>query len=44
MSKTLVGPSETAYEDMLKMIKFVMETKINAIRLVPVFEDLDEII
>ena len=30
--------------DMLRIIKFVLETKNKAIRLAPVFEDLDEII
>ena len=40
-SKALVGPSEAAYSDTLRMIKFVSETKNKAIRL---FEDLDEII
>ena len=44
LSKALVGPSEAAYKDMLRMIKFVLETKNLAIKLMPVFEDLDELI
>ena len=44
LSKALVGPSEAAYKDMLRMIKFVLETKNLAIKLMPVVEDVDELI
>ena len=44
LSKALVGPSEAAYKDMLRMVKFVLETKDLAIKLMPVFEDLDELV
>ena len=39
LSKALIGPSEAAYKDMLRMIKFVLKTKNKAIRLAPVFKD-----
>ena len=38
LSKVLVGPSEAAYKDMLRMVKFVLETKNLVIKLMPVFE------
>ena len=44
LSKGLVGPSEAAFKDMLRMIKFVLETKNKAIKLEPVFEQTEEII
>ena len=44
LSKGLVGPSEAAYKDMLRMIKFVLETKNKVMRLKPIFEELQEII
>ena len=44
LSKALVGPSVTAYKDMLRMVKFVLETKNLAIKLMPVVEDLDKLI
>ena len=44
LSKALVGPSEAAYKDMLRMVKFVLETKNLAIKLMPVFEDLNELV
>ena len=44
LSKALVGPSEAAYKDMLRMIKFVLETRNKAVKLKPVFEEVVEIV
>ena len=44
LSKALVGPSEAAYKDMLRMVKFVLEIKNLAMKLMPIVEDLEELI
>ena len=42
-SMALVGPREAVYKDIHRMIEFVPETKNLEIKLMPVFEDLDEL-
>ena len=44
LSKALIGPSEAAFKDMLRMIKFVLETRNKVVKLEPVFEQAEEII
>ena len=44
LSKALSGPSEAAYKDMLRMVKFVLDTRNLAIKLQPKFEESKEII